>query len=183
MESRLRERLDPIDAERLEAGRSYAAVCILLREVGDAPEVLFVKRAERSTDPWSGQIAFPGGRYKASDSDLVETALRELEEETGIRRDVVRLVGALPFINPSNSPNLLVKPYVALLSGEAQPRRGSEVQKLMWVPLIDLKILATDVYSKYSASVRKHLCYLYGDDLIWGMTSKLVRRVLQLLGL
>ncbi|MCS6769499.1 MAG: CoA pyrophosphatase [Candidatus Caldarchaeum sp.] len=183
MESRLREGLAPIRAESLEPGRSYAAVCILLRKISERPEVLLVKRAERSTDPWSGHIAFPGGRYKASDSDLVETALRELEEETGIRRDVVRLVGALPFTTPANSPDLLVKPYVALLLREAEVHKGSEVQKVLWVPLRDLKIVATEVYSKYSGAVRKHLCYVYGDELIWGMTFKLIRRVLQVLGL
>ncbi|MEM2035144.1 MAG: NUDIX domain-containing protein, partial [Candidatus Caldarchaeum sp.] len=70
-------------------GRSYAAVAIILRNLDRSPEVILVKRASRLDDPWSGQIAFPGGRRKPSDQSLVQTALRELKEETGVGEEAV----------------------------------------------------------------------------------------------
>jgi 8-oxo-dGTP pyrophosphatase MutT (NUDIX family) len=62
-----------------------AAVALILRtspEAGD--EVLLIRRAEREGDPWSGQIAFPGGRVEDADSCFRDTAVRETMEEVGI---------------------------------------------------------------------------------------------------
>ncbi|MEM1937143.1 MAG: CoA pyrophosphatase [Candidatus Caldarchaeum sp.] len=164
-------------------GRSYAAVAIILRNLDRSPEVILVKRASRLDDPWSGQIAFPGGRRKPSDQSLVQTALRELKEETGVGEEAVEVLGALPFTSPANSPDLLVKPFVGLLDGEVVFVEGNEVQRVFWAPLLGLKPVVKRVYSKSGSTVRNHLCYAYGDDLVWGMTSKLVRQVLTTLGL
>ncbi|MEM2000887.1 MAG: CoA pyrophosphatase [Candidatus Caldarchaeum sp.] len=164
-------------------GGSYAAVAIVLRNLETNPEVILVKRAARRDDPWSGQIAFPGGRRKPSDQNLVQTALRELEEETGVGGDAVEFLGSLPYVSPANSPNLLVKPFVGLLTGEAVFVEGSEVQKVFWAPLLGLKPVVKRVYSKSGRWVSKHLCYAYGDELVWGMTSKLLKQVLTRVGL
>ncbi|MEM2095657.1 MAG: CoA pyrophosphatase [Candidatus Caldarchaeum sp.] len=164
-------------------GGSYAAVAIILRNLGTNPEVILVKRATRHDDPWSGQIAFPGGRRKPSDQSLVQTALRELKEETGVGGDAVDVLGSLPFVTPANSPDLLVKPFVGLLAGEVVFVEGHEVQKVFWAPLLGLKPVIKRVYSRSGKWVRKHLCYAYGDELVWGMTSKLLRQVLTTVGL
>ena len=66
-------------AEDLDAG---AAVVVLLRAADQEFQVLFVKRAEKLTDPWSGQTAFPGGKRDPEDKDLKETVVRETLEET-----------------------------------------------------------------------------------------------------
>src|SRR5450432_2248558 len=66
-----------------DPGRPQAAVALLL--VPGPDRLLLSRRAERAGDPWSGHLALPGGRYDAGDVDLLATAIRETEEETGVR--------------------------------------------------------------------------------------------------
>ncbi|MFT6411681.1 MAG: 8-oxo-dGTP pyrophosphatase MutT (NUDIX family), partial [Flavobacteriales bacterium] len=63
----------------------------------------------------SGQIAFPGGAKEEQDSDLMQTALRETEEEVGVHSSAIQIIGALSeiYIPPSN---FLVQPYIGILS-------------------------------------------------------------------
>ena len=69
----------------MESGVRRAAVALIFRAGADgAPELLFIKRAEYPADPWSGQIAFPGGREEPTDGELIQTAVRETREETGL---------------------------------------------------------------------------------------------------
>ena len=107
-----------------EEGVRRAAVALIFRagERG-SPELLFIKRAEYPGDPWSGQIAFPGGREEASDTSLAETAIRETREETGI--DLVRdgqIIGTLDDLRPRTVrlPAVLVRPYVVLMAKDAR---------------------------------------------------------------
>ena len=60
------------------------------------PAVLLIRRSERDDDPWSGHWSFPGGRRDDADPDLLHTALRELEEECGVRLDRSDCEGGLP---------------------------------------------------------------------------------------
>jgi len=118
---KLRAALDShgaVGADR-EAGIRRAAVALIIRagEEG-APELLFIKRAEYPADPWSGQVAFPGGREEAGDPTLTDTAIRETREETGI--DLVRdatVIGTLDDLRPQTTrlPAVIVRPYVVLL--------------------------------------------------------------------
>ena len=61
-----------------------SAVALVLRERDDQLEVLMIKRAERDGDPWSGHMAFPGGRMDADDLTGIRTAYRETLEELNI---------------------------------------------------------------------------------------------------
>ena len=86
----------PLEADD-EAGVRRAAVALIFHagEEG-SPELLFIKRAEYPGDPWSGQIAFPGGREERGDASLRETAIRETREETGIDLSCLRKFNQRP---------------------------------------------------------------------------------------
>src|SRR5262245_33219350 len=105
----------PIVAERDEPYWE-AAVALILREREDAVEALFIQRAVREGDPWSGQVALPGGRRDDGEADLAETVVRETREEIGIDlRTQGELVGALDELRPRTPvlPPVIVRPYVA----------------------------------------------------------------------
>lgn len=88
------ERLNlPAGLPEPEGVRSRAAVAVVF---GPGDEVLFIRRAERPGDPWSGDMAFPGGRASPDDLSTRHTAERETWEEVGLDLRDARYVGALP---------------------------------------------------------------------------------------
>src|ERR1700693_755663 len=118
---KLRSALDAhksVGGDKEESGRRAAVALIFRAGEGGGPELLFIKRAEYPADPWSGQVAFPGGREEAGDANLAATAIRETREETGIdlRRDGT-VIGMLDDLRPQTTrlPDIIVRPYVVLL--------------------------------------------------------------------
>ncbi|WP_243665885.1 CoA pyrophosphatase [Vulcanisaeta sp. JCM 16159] len=93
----------------------WAAVAVIYNPCLDA--FLIGKRTENPNDPWSGDAAFPGGRFNPTkDKDLVETAIRETREEVGLdlTNDAI-ILGVLDPFSPSNAPNINVVPVIFLL--------------------------------------------------------------------
>jgi 8-oxo-dGTP pyrophosphatase MutT (NUDIX family) len=99
-----------------EVAERKAAVMICLFEGKNDLQIAFIKRTEYE-GPYSGQISFPGGIYKQDDSSLIDTALRETEEEIGIASDHAIILGAL---SPLHIPitNIFVHPFVAYYEHE-----------------------------------------------------------------
>ena len=118
--------------------RRQAAVALVLREQPE-PAFLLVRRARSARDPWSGQMALPGGRRDPEDADLCETAVRETREETGVDLDRTgMLLGRLPDLKPTSRaiPRLLIAPFVFRLNREAGARAASsEIAAVYWVPV------------------------------------------------
>src|SRR5262249_42208670 len=99
---RLRLRLGTREPLLLSEPRAIeAAVALALVPIHDGDlELLFIQRAELAGDPWSGQMALPGGRRDADDLDLLATAIREAREETGIELLRDYLLGQLDEFAP-----------------------------------------------------------------------------------
>lgn len=118
-----------------------AAVAIV-RARGAADSVLLMRRAEREADAWSGHWSFPGGRREPEDCDLLHTALRELEEECGIRLTRERLEAALPTAVARRRVGrfLLVAPFVFGVNDERPVSPDpQEAVEAVWVPLSVLR--------------------------------------------
>lgn len=101
------------------------------------PALLFVKRRERTGDPWSGHAAFPGGYRSPGDTSPVATAERETEEETGLAlaRQGTRL-GMLDDIYPRSVylPKVIVTPCVFTVPGRLPVEPSVEIERALWVP-------------------------------------------------
>jgi len=118
-----------------------AAVAIV-RTRGPAESVLLIRRTEREDDPWSGHWSFPGGRRDPEDPDLLHTALRELEEECGIRLARERMERALPhtLARRETGTYVLVAPFLFGVDSELPTvLEPMEAAAALWVPLRDLR--------------------------------------------
>jgi len=163
-----------------------AAVALILVEQSGGLEALFIKRAARAGDPWSGQVAFPGGRHDPEDRDLLATAIRETREETGVELSDAERLGVLDDLYPRTPtlPPVRVRPFVFALPARRPLVETVEVERAFWVPLArivepsvrrDVKLLVGGVERVFPA-------YDLGDDVIWGMTERILTPFLELLG-
>ena len=173
----------PVEAENPLAKRAAVAILIRLGE-GDEPEILFIQRAVYEGDPWSGQIAFPGGRAESEDASLFETAIRETFEETEIDlRDRAQLVGALDDLGPVSVhlPAIIVRPFVFLLPESPEPVLSSEVETSFWVPLSVL--LDRSVWRDTTVQARgmemSRFAFHHKGYVVWGMTESILSGLLR----
>lgn len=118
---------------------SEADAAVAIVHTDRLPEsVLLMRRTERENDPWSGHWSFPGGRREPEDHELLCTALRELEEECGVRLGREHLEAALPVTLARRRVGrfLVVAPFVFLVESElpAEPHLEEAVEA-RWVPL------------------------------------------------
>ena len=137
--TRLRDLLlSPADAERLDAhGRTEAAVLVPMHGWPDNPGLVFTERRS-DLNRHAGEISFPGGRRDEGE-DLLDTALREANEEIGLSPDRVEVVGALPPIGTFVT-NYKVHPFVGLIDeGMRFEPNPSEVESVLVASLDDLE--------------------------------------------
>lgn len=145
------------------------------------PSLLFIKRPEGDYSH-AGQIAFPGGKQKPGDGDLLATALREAEEEVGIARRDVDLLGRLDDYDTVVS-GFRVAPYVGVIPS-AYPFRSDarEVDLLIEIPL--RRLLDPQLFREQPipavGSVRTLYYYSVGDHVVWGATAAMVRQLLEI---
>ena len=118
-------------------------MAVVLRPATDSPEVLLIERTQVEGDPWSGQMALPGGRRDAADRSLLETAVRETREETGVALDACgHGLGRLARVEPQSVhlPRLTVLPLVFLVpQGTVAAEASEEVALTVWAPLDHLR--------------------------------------------
>jgi 8-oxo-dGTP pyrophosphatase MutT (NUDIX family) len=182
---RLRKFLLPVELAEAELrAKPAAAVMILLRDGSRGLEVLLAERKKREGDPWSGQIGLPGGRHHPEDGTLLNTALRETQEEVGLDLEGrAEVLGHMPPRAPGNKPELLVVPFVALLMEPMEPVAGPEMTSVFWVPLEDLgptqgKSLVPTILGELNVP-----SFLPEGRLIWGFTYRILEELLVFVGL
>lgn len=157
-----------------------AAVLVLL---GDGPDVLLTRRADTlASHP--GQVAFPGGRRDPGDADDAATALREAQEEVGVRPEDVHVVGELPalWVPPSSHQ---VVPVVGWWHspGPVGVVDPLEVAHVVRVPVAELVDPDNRVGVRYPAGRGSGPGFLVADMFVWGFTAGLLSWLLDLSGL
>ena len=120
-----------------------ASVALVLREhAGRGTEILFIERAEKEGDPWSGHMAFPGGRVDLPDESAEEAAVRETFEEVGLSLASAERLGRLDDLegrNAGRAVGMVISAFVYHLAepGSLVPQE-SEVRDAFWVPVREL---------------------------------------------
>lgn len=180
----IRQRLQRYERQVVDASRAQrAAVALILRAESHSAEVLAIHRSEREGDPWSGHMAFPGGRQHAGDRDLYATASRETFEEVGINLEEngepLGCLDELCAIGHGRRLDLVISPYVYFLREPVatviDPR---EVQTALWVPLATLRHPGTKGSYRYEINGLEtyHDAFVYEGHVIWGLTYRILQR-------
>ncbi len=156
---------------------SHAAVAILVRERNNDLEFFLVKRTIVEGDPWSGDMAFPGGKRSEMDNDLVETASREVLEETAIDLRNETKLGYMKPLYSTARTDMLVQPIVYLIDEEQKVYLNYELTRSLWVPLKELE------GSKTKTHVKGSYCSVYRvkDEVVWGLTYRMLEQLIDLI--
>jgi 8-oxo-dGTP pyrophosphatase MutT (NUDIX family) len=156
-------------------------VLVPLFLVGDEPHVVLTRRRD-DLRRHAGEISFPGGRQDPEDADLCTTALREAEEEIGLARGGVELVGALQPV-PTIATGYAVYPFVGLIEpGQSWRPAEAEVAEVLELPLRSLR----DAYGR-RRMLRRGIpfrtdTYAVGEHLVWGATARMLADLFERLG-
>lgn len=161
------------------ASESHAAVILLLSR-GDTPALLFTKRALHLRNH-PGEVCFPGGMREPGDSDLLATALREMEEEIGLPANEVQVLGRLP--EAYTRAGTRVTPFVASFDASYPLVASlSELDSIFMVPLSVFEqgiMVREDVFEREGRSYKIPV-YHYQEYEIWGFTAAVTARLLYL---
>ncbi len=187
--SGIRQRLANHQGKVFVAKRNarQAAVAVILRECAGQTEILFIKRAEKKGDPWSGQMAFPGGHLDRTDADLRAAAVRETWEETGLNLADAEYLGALDEHRAaprSLRPNLLIAPHAFALAGDPALRPNDEVADVLWAPLNLLAgngLHRVQTFPINGAPAPFNGYRLASGHFIWGLTYRMLKDFFRIL--
>ncbi len=170
--------LDPAEAEQLDAhGRTEAAVLVPMHGWPDNPGLVFTERRS-DLKRHAGEISFPGGRRDGGE-ELLDTALREAEEEIGLSRERVEIAGALPPIGTFVT-NYKVHPFVGLIEeGMRFEPNPTEVESVLVASLDDLVAAHAKRRLVRRGIPIKTDTYLIADNLIWGATARILGLLLE----
>ncbi|MBW2726505.1 MAG: CoA pyrophosphatase [Deltaproteobacteria bacterium] len=171
-------------------GMSLAGVTMLLRDENGSPEVLLIERATREGDPWSGHMAFPGGREEPHDPSLQKTAERETFEEVGITLAGAHYIGRLDDLGgrAAASNKMIVSAYVYHLEDPGQLEiERSEVADALWISLEHL--VHPDNHVRYPMRYAEHEIIFPGirvDQrevrIVWGLTYRFLEGFFEIIG-
>lgn len=158
-------------------GQRGAAVAVVLAGY----DVLLMKRTERASDPWSGHVSLPGGRFEPEDGDLVTTAMREAREELHLELARGHLLGSLPSLHPMNAGprGMEVTPFVFSVPERPQVRTSDEAQAVFWLPLREVMAGRLDATYRHPQSSLVFPSWEFGGYTVWGLTMRVLRDLLE----
>ena len=163
-----------------------AAVALVFAGAGGDLSLCFIQRATHPRDPWSGQMALPGGRAGPADGSLRDAAVRETREEVGLRLERCQYLGAgraIPLVRAGRPMAGSVAPF-AFYAGaelpalEPDPR---EVTAAYWIAVAHLRDPRNHATLEQVAdgATRRLPAIRFGRQLIWGMTWRMVTGLLE----
>ncbi len=173
----------PLETERYHANARLGAVLILFYPEGTQINTVLIQRPTYE-GVHSAQVAFPGGKKDESDNDLIETALREAEEEVGVKCKSVVVAGELTklYIPPSN---FLVTPVVGFCSQQPsfvpQEKEVDEILEVNVNTLLQEDIVSEKtIYLQHNINLRVKYFDIHGKT-VWGATAMMIAELNELL--
>ena len=161
-----------------------AAVAVILREHDEQTgqsDLLFIQRANRDGDPWSGQMAFPGGHREPQDPNLMAAAMRETQEEIGLSLANAEYLGALDHQEArprGKTLNMLVAPHVFITKDTPDFIPNRKLADVVCAPLSTLA--ANSLHDTQTLPMAGHPTVfngyrLSGGHFVWGLTYRMLK--------
>lgn len=184
--TQIRDALEAHTPSLVTPGEStrQAAVAIILREHDEQTgqsDMLFIQRANRDGDPWSGQMAFPGGHREPEDPSLMAAAMRETHEEIGLSLANAEYLGALSHQEArprGKTLNMLVAPHVFITQDTPDFTPNREVADVVWAPLSTLagnSLHDTQTLPMAGTPTVFNGYRLSGGHFVWGLTYRMLK--------
>lgn len=171
--------------KKYSEGRSRAAVALIIRELPGDLEMLFIERAKVEHDPWSGHLAFPGGKVEMGEQ-VRQAAERETLEEIGLDLGAERYLGRMSDIVGANLPVRVSCFAYGVTTASAQPNISPEVRDVFWVKLSD--ILKPELHQKVlvgfegtKLKVPSIVLPQADKPVLWGITYRLVMQFIDII--
>lgn len=185
----IRSRIAAHRPEQVEAPRR-AAVAMVLCERDPGPEVLFIERARHEADPWSGHMAFPGGRVEPEDDSDRSAAERETLEEVGVSLEGAAYLGRLDDLQGRQAgrpAGLVISGHVYHVVSPEPLRPNFEVAEAFWFPVRDLRDPDRHVeYRPEQLPESRFQGILVGQPdrhVVWGLTYRFLEDFFRILEL
>jgi 8-oxo-dGTP pyrophosphatase MutT (NUDIX family) len=162
-------------------GSSRAAVAMVLRERAHGPEVLLIERSRKEGDPWSGHMAFPGGRLDSGET-VEQAARRETHEEVGLSLHDSEPLGRLDDLTGRRagvSTGLIISAFVFHHHGETSlVYQEAEVAEALWVPVADLSAPDRHIHKPFHGTGGMAFPGIVVGNpdrhIVWGLTYRFI---------
>ena len=164
----------PIDSE-IKSDVSYRLASVLVVIYGKSPKIIMTEKP-KSMKLHAGEISFPGGKIDVNDANLLETALRETNEEIGLNISKDQVVGQLLPVLTLNS-GFLILPFVSILDEIPPLVSNSEVEKSFHMPLDSLLgTIAKDTDPSHNL-IDEMFTFEYQAQIVWGASARILKQI------
>ena len=171
----LTNKINPKPLSELDENKLASVLVVIY---GKEPFILMTEKA-KSLKVHGGEISFPGGKWCAKDQDLLETAIRETEEELSLQISREQVIGQLDNVITLNS-KYKITPFVAILENISPLKPNSEVKSILNIPLASfLKTMTKDTNPEH-ISIKEMYTLTFEKYNIWGASARILRQIFML---
>jgi 8-oxo-dGTP pyrophosphatase MutT (NUDIX family) len=149
---------------------------VLVIIYGKEPKLLMIEKSKELKNH-GGEIAFPGGKWDEDDNDLLETALRETQEEIGLSVSRTDVIAQLENVKTLNS-GYTITPFVCILDNLSKLKTNSEVQSILDIPITPFLHTLDDDRDPYHKSLQEMYTFTFEDKIVWGASARILKHLL-----
>ncbi len=171
----LKSNLSTIVNPKIKLDGKYRLASILVVIYGEEPIVIMTEKPKHMKFH-ACEISFPGGKLDSSDSDLLETALRETSEEIGLTISKEQVVGQLEPVVTLNS-GFLILPFVSVVNKIPKLSANSEVEKIFHIPLEPFLKTQTKDPDPTHNLIQEMYTFEYQNQIVWGASARILKQI------
>ena len=159
----------------IQSNIDYRLASVLVVIYDASPKIIMTEKPE-SMKLHAGEISFPGGKFDVTDSDLLETALRETGEEIGLHISRDQILGQLNPVKTLNS-GFLILPFVCILKEIPPLLLNSEVEKIFHIPLEPLLDTMMKDSDPDHNLIDEMYAFEYQSQIVWGASARILQQI------